>query len=356
MTITYIGATKGDISGTAATSVTTSSASVNTSAGDLVFVFVKHEGLSTTRTITDSAGGNTWTSRGSIDHTNNDLHSEIFTSVLTNGATAHQFTCTLGAARAYFFVGAIIFRSTVGWAYFDAISAQGTSATPSAGSKTPTGAYAAVTGFGEYAAVTWTAGTGWTSTLTGTSAVSFMERRTNTISETITGNATSSSSMNWTANMAVFLEATTTVSGTLNTTNFNDTVVASGTTTVTGTLARTNSNDTSAAAGTTTIVGSLSQTNSNDSVSASGSVGSAVSGTLAVTNQNDTLASQGSTTVTGLFSYTNINDSIVASGTTTITGTVAKTNNNDTLNATGFPGNPVVGQGTRLPLTGAGAS
>lgn len=207
MTITYIGATKEDINGTAATSVTTSSASVNTIAGDLVFVFVKYEGLSTTRTITDSAGGNTWTSRGSIDHTNNDLHSEIFTSVLTNGATAHQFTCTLGAARTYFFVGAIIFRSTVGWAYFDAISAQGTSAAPSAGSKTPTGAYVAVTGFGEYAAVTWTAGTNWTGTLTGTSAISFMERRTNTISETITGNATSSSSMDWTANMAVFLES-----------------------------------------------------------------------------------------------------------------------------------------------------
>ena len=146
------------------------------------------------------------------------------------------------------------------------------------------------------------------------------------------------------------------VSGTVAVTNVNDTLSAAGTTTVTGSVAKTNTNDTSSAQGSTTVVGSLATTNGNDTLSASGSVGSAVAGTLAVTNQNDTLASQGSTTVTGLFSYTNINDSIVASGTTTITGTVAKTNNNDTLNATGFPGNPVVGQGTRLPLTGAGAS
>lgn len=146
------------------------------------------------------------------------------------------------------------------------------------------------------------------------------------------------------------------VSGIVSVTNVNDTLSAAGTTTVTGSVAKTNTNDTSSAQGSTTVVGSLATTNGNDTLSASGSVGSAVAGTLAITNQNDTLASQGSTTVTGLFSYTNINDSIVASGTTTITGTVAKTNNNDTLNATGFPGNPVVGQGTRLPLTGAGAS
>ena len=149
---------------------------------------------------------------------------------------------------------------------------------------------------------------------------------------------------------------TTTVTGTLSRTNVNDTSNAGGSPVVSGTLAKTNQNDTSSAQGTTTIVGSLAKTNNDDTLSASGAVGSAVVGTLSVGNQNDTLASQGSTTVTGTFSYTNINDTVVASGTTIITGTVTKTNNNDTLNATGFPGNPVVGQGTRLPLTGAGAS
>lgn len=207
MTTTYIGATKGDINGTPATSVTTDSATVNTSAGDLAFVFVKHEGGTTTRTISDSAGGNTWTSRGSVDHSNGDMHTEMFTSVLTNGASGHTFTCTCGASRAYFFVGAVVFRSDVGWSYFDAATAQGSSSSPSAGSKTPTGAYVAVTGFGEYSAVTWTAGAGWTSTLTGTFATSFVERRTNTTGETITGNATPSSSMDWAANMVVFLES-----------------------------------------------------------------------------------------------------------------------------------------------------
>ena len=207
MTISYIGAGKDDINGTAASAVTTA-AIANTQSGDLVFLFVKYEGASTTRTISDSAGGNTWTSRGAVSHANGDMHTEMFSCVLTNGAASHTFTCTLGAARAYFFVGALVYRSTVGWSYFDAATAQGTSSTPSAGSKTPTGAYVAATGFGEYAAVTWTAGAGWTGGLTGTFATSFVEHRTNTTGETITGNATPSASMDWAANMAVFLEGT----------------------------------------------------------------------------------------------------------------------------------------------------
>lgn len=211
MTISYIGAAKEDINGTAASAVTTA-AIANTQPGDLVFVFVKHEGASTTRTISDSAGGNSWTSRGSVSHINGDMHTEMFSCVLTNGAASHTFTCTLGAARVYFFVGALVYRSTVGWSYFDAAGAQGTSSTPSAGSKTPTGAYVAATGFGEYAAVTWTAGTGWTGTLTGTFSTSFVERRTNTTGETITGDASPSASMAWSAQMVVFLEAAGTTS------------------------------------------------------------------------------------------------------------------------------------------------
>lgn len=103
--------------------------------------------------------------------------------------------------------------------------------------------------------------------------------------------------------------------GTLATTNANDTSAASGTTTVVGTLAKTNANDTSAASGTTTVVGTLATTNANDSVAASGSVGSAgSSGSLAYTNANDTSAASGTTTVTGTVAYTNANDSVSASG------------------------------------------
>jgi len=84
------------------------------------------------------------------------------------------------------------------------------------------------------------------------------------------------------------------VTGTLATTNANDTVVATGSTTIVGTLARTNADDTSAASGSTTIVG-----------------------TLVYSNANDTVVASGHTTVTGTLAYTNINDSVVASGSTT---------------------------------------
>lgn len=130
---------------------------------------------------------------------------------------------------------------------------------------------------------------------------------------------------------------TTTVVGTLAKTNANDTSAAAGTTTVLGTLARTNANDTSAASGATTVVGTLATTNANDTLAASGSAG-AVSGTLATTNANDTSSAAGTTTVLGTLARTNANDSSVASGTTTVAGTLARTNADDTLSASGAAG------------------
>jgi len=129
------------------------------------------------------------------------------------------------------------------------------------------------------------------------------------------------------------------VSGTLATTNANDTSAASGTTTVVGTLARTNANDAVSASGTTTIVGTLARTNANDSVAASGFVGGAVSGTVAYTNANDTSAASGTTTVTGTVARTNANDSVAASGAAgAVTGAVAVTNANDSVSASGTAG------------------
>jgi hypothetical protein len=131
---------------------------------------------------------------------------------------------------------------------------------------------------------------------------------------------------------------TTTVTGTLAKTNANDSSSASGTTTVTGTLARTNANDTSAASGTTTVTGTLAKTNANDSVSASGDVGGNITGTVNYTNANDTSAASGTTTVTGSLAKTNANDSASASGTTTVTGSLARTNANDSVVASGAAG------------------
>lgn len=104
-----------------------------------------------------------------------------------------------------------------------------------------------------------------------------------------------------------------------------------------GSVSSTNTNDTLAASGNTTIIGSLANTNINDSISASGSVGSAVSGTINYTNINDSLNSSGTTTIVGTVNQTNSNDSISASGSPIVSGTVNKTNGNDVLAGNGSP-------------------
>lgn len=152
-------------------------------------------------------------------------------------------------------------------------------------------------------------------------------------SPTITGTLATTN-----ANDTSAAAGTTTILGTLAKTNANDTSSAAGTTTVLGALAKTNANDTSAAAGTTTVLGTLATTNANDTLAASGSVGGAVSGTLATTNANDTSAGAGTTTVLGSLARTNANDTTSAAGTTTVLGTLATTNANDTLAASGAAG------------------
>lgn len=122
--------------------------------------------------------------------------------------------------------------------------------------------------------------------------------------------------------------------GTLATTNANDTLAASGTNTITGTVARTNANDTLAASGSTTITGTVATTNADDTLAASGVIGGST-GTLSYTNANDTLAGVGTTTVGGTLARTNANDSLSASGSPIVSGTLATTNANDTLAATG---------------------
>jgi len=63
--------------------------------------------------------------------------------------------------------------------------------------------------------------------------------------------------------------------GTLATTNANDSVVASGSPIIVGALSKTNANDTISANGTTTVTGEISTTNANDICAAQGSAGNA---------------------------------------------------------------------------------
>lgn len=101
------------------------------------------------------------------------------------------------------------------------------------------------------------------------------------------------------------------ITGSLATTNANDTLSASGTSTVTGSLATTNANDTSAGAGTSTVTGSLARTNADDTSAASGS--STVTGSLAYTNADDTLSAAGGS-INGTVAYTNADDTLSAFG------------------------------------------
>ena len=142
------------------------------------------------------------------------------------------------------------------------------------------------------------------------------------------------------ANDTSAASGTTTAVGASATTNANDTSSAAGTTTVTGTLARSNASDTSAASGTTTVLGTLATSNADDTSAASGSVGSSGStGTVNATNANDTSAAAGTTTVTGAVARSNADDSVSASGWAgLISGTVNANNANDTAAATGSGG------------------
>lgn len=86
--------------------------------------------------------------------------------------------------------------------------------------------------------------------------------------------------------------ASGTPTGTLATTNANDTLAASGTAVgFTGTLAKTNANDTLAGVGTQTNTGTLAKTNANDTLAGVGYL--PATGTLAVTAANDSLDASG---------------------------------------------------------------
>jgi hypothetical protein len=112
-----------------------------------------------------------------------------------------------------------------------------------------------------------------------------------------------------------------------------------GSTSITGTLATTNAADTLSASGGVLVSGTLATTNAADTLSASGGV--LVSGTLAYTNAADTLSASGTVTdntITGTLAYTNASDTLAASGAVEISGSLAVTNANDTASASGSNG------------------
>lgn len=150
-----------------ATSIT--SGAVSTSAGQLVVLVVKHEGASTTISITDSAGGNTWTSGGNVPNTTSgagDHYSEIFYSVLTNGNASHTFTANFAAARTFRSIVGATANGTysIAGGSLDATAAggSGVGTSPDAGSLTTSAATISFVGTTNYSSSVHSAAAGWT--------------------------------------------------------------------------------------------------------------------------------------------------------------------------------------------------
>lgn len=133
-----------------------------------------------------------------------------------------------------------------------------------------------------------------------------------------------------------FFGVTSGVTGTVSTTNQNDTSSAAGTPVITGTSAATNLNDTSSVTAFTTITGSATPVNLNDTCAATAF--SVISGTSAAINNDDIGLASGGVVISGTVAATNADDTSNASGGLVITGSVAAVNQDDIGFATGLSG------------------
>lgn len=206
-------------------------------------------------------------------------------------------------------------------------------------------------------AATFSAGSGWT--LDGTLNVNSPNQAASCVSKGVTGADTTdptwslTASGAWTASGLAIRGASGSITGTLATTNTNDTMSAAGSPTDSGASAATGGNDTMAASGTTTVVGSMAAVNGDDTMAASGSPGDAVAGSMDATNQDDSMAASGTTTVVGVMATQAGNDTMGAAGTPSVNGSMTALNQNDTMAASGTSGTP--GAGGRLrPMVGFG--
>jgi len=72
---------------------------IGTQNNSTFLVVLKHEGLSTSHAIAD--GTNTYNTRTLSDHPNNDLHTQLFDTLLNATSGNLTFTLTLGASRTW---------------------------------------------------------------------------------------------------------------------------------------------------------------------------------------------------------------------------------------------------------------
>lgn len=156
MAMTLVGsATASNNTGSTISSISCSS-TISVNSGDLVVLWVKHEGASTTLTGTDSTDTETMSAPAvsSIqDGASGDLHTgfRYKTAATVTGSVTYKMT--FGAARAYVELVAYVFRPDGGEtvSYLTDNGASGSSTTPNSGNISPTITDGVVLGgFGNY--------------------------------------------------------------------------------------------------------------------------------------------------------------------------------------------------------------
>jgi len=179
-----------------ASGTTQGSNAITAVAGDMIIAFLKHEGAPTTISVADNKG-NTYTSRGKVNHANGDLSCEIFTATANGSYSDMVLTATLLAARAWKRLWTHVYRPTgASLTYDNAATAQGTGTAVATGSYAVSSAGgAAVLFVGEYSGVSYTQGAGWTEQMDD--GAYSEDRLLNGSEGTINGQATISASEDW---------------------------------------------------------------------------------------------------------------------------------------------------------------
>jgi hypothetical protein len=205
-----------DSAATGGASATTSTISIDVTAGDLIYVSAACEQATTTIAYTDSASNSYVVNADNavLSHANGDLHSSA--GYATAGTTATiTITATFGAARTWRSIIAFSVTPAGGTtlSFDDAVQATATSSTPSAGTLTATTAAGFILSvFRTYGARDLTAGTGYTTgaPINTTSTDGHLgQYRSHSSATTYTGDGTFSSSSEYVANAAVFKEVST---------------------------------------------------------------------------------------------------------------------------------------------------
>jgi len=109
-------------------------------------------------------------------------------------------------------------------------------------------------------------------------------------------------------------------------------VVAGATT---GTIDTTDVDDTTSSAGTQIFVGTLNETDINDTIAANGTSFENATGTIDVTDVDDTTSSAGTQIYIGTLNETDVDDTTASAGTEIFTGTLNTSDTDDTIAATG---------------------